>query len=578
MDPLGTAALDHGINRAMSGRLAEERPVGGWPDLVKVASMAIGHFNEIADPGFNYMAYVGGSLGLGRPCFTRSRWDWTEAASYALTGRIAARRLTGNLSGLEVEIGQRQLTLASFFDLDGFSHRGYAKGWSEDLDVGLWEQGRVLFTLVAWFLESEDERLLSYVSGLLKALRDASRDEEGQRRFDSRFDVGPFVDMAPLVLVEPLMKYCEITGDPDAAHFCDGIVGWALHSDTHLVDEQYRFSGWLRSLAAGLAAIARYAAFRADDSMLDRVELMMRSAVGLTTRFGATPDTEPCCTNMELSTAAIALARSGRTEWWDLVDRHFRNHTVACQFTDPDAVELGYIDEEPQPADDTRDIIRRSLGGFTWSTAREHIFARSRLMLCCGGNAMWTLGKIAASATTADERGLHVNLHFSLDTPHAAITNYEPFEGKLVVVPRREGPVWVRKPAYASSVDARVDGEAITPRASGGYLRFDDVSAGSAIVLTYPLPERTTVETTQQSPYAGEDNGRGSFAALKREPVLSEEVQTTWRGNTVMAIDYDCDSPHPKHRLYLDREERFRQRQGRDAKTRFFLPDRPYEW
>ena len=99
---------------------------------------------------------------------------------------------------------------------------------------------------------------------------------------------------------------------------------------------------------------------------------MFRSASGLTARFGATPDTEPCCTNMELTTSAVTLARSGRNEWWDLVDRHFRNHTIECQFTDPDGVELGYVDEDPAPADDTRDIIRRSLGGFTWSSAREH--------------------------------------------------------------------------------------------------------------------------------------------------------------------------------------------------------------
>ena len=229
---------DSGVVIHMPGHLGEERSLGGWPNLI-----------EVADPNYNYMAYVGGSLGLRTPCFTRSRWDWTEAASYALTGRIAARRLTGNMSGEEIEIGQRQLTLASFFDLDGFVHRGYAAEWSEDTSVILWEQGRVLFTLMAWFLESEDERLLHYVRGLLKALRGVSRLEGKLRLFDSGFRVRghPFADMSPMILVEPLMKYYQLTDDSDALEFCEGIVNWAVHPDTHLVDEQYRFSGWLRS-------------------------------------------------------------------------------------------------------------------------------------------------------------------------------------------------------------------------------------------------------------------------------------------------------------------------------------------
>ncbi len=72
---------DSGIAIHMPGRLREERQVGGWPNLVEVANLAIGHFNEIADPNFNYMAYVGGSLGLPPPASPAPLWDWTEAAS-----------------------------------------------------------------------------------------------------------------------------------------------------------------------------------------------------------------------------------------------------------------------------------------------------------------------------------------------------------------------------------------------------------------------------------------------------------------------------------------------------------------
>ena len=164
-------SLGGGVSIKMPGRMGDERRLGGWPNLVEVAHVALRHFNEICDPGHSYLAYVGARLGHKTPSFERSQWDWVEASSYALPGRIGARRLTGSTEGEEVEIGQRQLTLASFHNLDGFSHRTYAEGWSENRKVIIWEQARVLYTLMAWFVEAEDERLLSYVPAIQTVAR-----------------------------------------------------------------------------------------------------------------------------------------------------------------------------------------------------------------------------------------------------------------------------------------------------------------------------------------------------------------------------------------------------------------------
>ena len=131
---------------------------------------------------------------------------------------------------------------------------------------------------------------------------------------------------------------------------------------------------------------------------------------------------------------------------------------------------------------------------------------------------MWTLGKIAANAATEEGGELCVNLHFSLDTPLASITNREPFEGKLEVISRREGAVCVRKPAYAASVEATVDGAPVSPKANGDYLRFDSVREGSRIILNYPLPERTTSERTMESPYEGKDRGRLQLCTSEGPP------------------------------------------------------------
>ena len=198
-------------------------------------------------------------------------------------------------------------------------------------------------------------------------------------------------------------------------------------------------------------------------------------------------------------------------------------------------------------------------------------------MLCCGGNAMWTMGKIVDHAVVDVGNGMAINLHFSLDTPLASVTNWEPFEGRLQVVPRRDGMVRVRRPAHAEQIEATLGGEQLHPKLDGDYLVFETVRSGEVIGMTYELPERVTEETTLET-LRTEDKGHGVYGP-KSDPVVKERIQATWRGNTVLAIAYEETSEHPpKHRLYLDRMERYRIGAGCDATARFFLPDRPFSW
>jgi len=569
----GTMSTLSGVSVDMPGTMGPEQPIGGWPNLVQAASLALQYMNEIADPRLGYLSYVGAGVARKVPSFTRCLWDWTEASSYALCGRIGLRRLTGSRAGEEVEIGQRKLTLASFHNLDGFSHRTYCKGWCEDISVTLWQQARVMFTLMSWFLESEDERILGYLRGMVQGLLQVSRREGRYRVFSPGWnDQECFGDVVATVLVEPLLKYHEVSGDSAAFEFCEGMVNWQASPESHLVDNRGRTSGSLRALASGLAGMARFAEYTRDERLLDYVERIFRDSVAHCAAYGATPDTEPCCTNMELTTVALALTKAGRGEWWDMIDRLFRNQTLASQFTDPTMVNIGSYAGDPEPFDDTRDILKRSLGGFTWSSAREHFYGPAAIMLCCAGNAMWTLGKIVSEAATLDERGLSINLHYSVDTPLAAITHHEPFEGRLEVVPHRAGKLRVRVPAYADKVEATVDGIPAQSRQDGSYLAVGDVRAGAHVALTFSMPERSTEEITWDTP------GRRCNMPDKEDPVVKERINVQWRGNTVLAIGYDDSSTQPLHRLYLERMGRYRRGEGRDTNAAFFLPAKEYHW
>ena len=576
----------------MPGRFGRTMPARGWPNLVEIAGAALRHYDEICDPDYHYAPYVGASIGWPTPCFNHHRWDWIEVLPYPLIGRIAARRITGYLGGAEIERRQRQLLLSAFHNLDGFAYPHYVRGWSERTRLCLWEQGRVMFALLAWFEETQDERLLAYVRGIVEGLMRISHREGGHRVIDAPHDTdGAFSVLSPASMVECLTKYAALTGDPDALELCDGIVHSLLLPETGFTDSSHRLSGSLRGCAAAISGLTRYAAHVQDDRLLERAEGLCRTALSLIAEGGATPEEEPCCTLMEMTTALLALTAAGRGDHWDTVDRWFRNTVVECQFRDPAALNRGYAPGEPKPWDDTRDIVNRSLGGFFWASPYEYLCWRIRLMTCCSGHAIWTLGKIADHAVMDEGpgAGISVNLHYTLETPLAAVCCHEPFAGRLEVVPARTGPVRIRVPSFATNVTVSLDGAEVPHVIRDGYAALDRVPAGAQVTLDYPLPERHADQVVR-IPQAAE-GGTGAYFGPKADPIVGHRIPTRWRGNTIMAIDYadgrsrrpleGVPGPapqQPRHRLFATREARFAAGAGRDDPLACFLPDHAWVW
>ena len=575
----------------MPGRFGRTMTACGWPNPVRIADAALRHYDEICDPDYHYAPYVGASLGWPTPCFNHHRWDWIEVLPYPLIGRIAARRITGYLGGAEIERRQRQLLLSAFHNLDGFAYPHYVRGWSEQTRLCLWEQGRVMFALLAWFEESRDERVLAYVRGIVQGLMRISHREGGYRVIDAPYDTdGAFSVLSPASMVECLTKYAALSGDPDALELCDGIVHSLLLPETGFTDSSHRLSGSLRGCAAAISGLTRYALHVQDDRLLERAEGLCRTAVSLIAEGGATPEEEPCCTLMEMTTALLALTAAGRGDHWDTVDRWFRNTTVECQFRDPAALNRGYAPGEPKPWDDTRDIVNRSLGGFCWASPYEYLCWRIRLMTCCSGHAIWTLGKIVDHAVMDEgAAGISVNLHYTLETPLAAVWCHEPFAGRLEVVPARTGPVRIRLPSFTANVTVSLDGAEVPHAIRDGYVALDRIPAGAQIALDYPLPERHADQVVR-IPQAT-DGGTGAYFGPKADPIVGHRIPTRWRGNTVMAIDYTDGRSRrplegvpgpapqqPRHRLFATREARFAAGAGREETLACFLPDHRWTW
>ena len=210
-------------------------------------------------------------------------------------------------------------------------------------------------------------------------------------------------------------------------------------------------------------------------------------------------------------------------------------------------------------------------------------------MTCCSGHAIWTLGKIADHAVMDDgPSGISVNLHYTLETPLAAICCHEPFAGRLEVIPARTGPVRIRLPSLATGVTVSVDGARAPHSIRAGYAALDQVPGGAQVAMDYPLTERHADQVVRV-PEAGE-GGTGAYFGPKADPVVGHRIPTRWLGN-IMAIDYadgrslrpleGVPGPapqQPRHRLFATREARFAARAGHGDPLACFLPDHRWTW
>ena len=88
-------------------------------------------------------------------------------------------------------------------------------------------------------------------------------------------------------------------------------------------------------------------------------------------------------------------------EYWDEIDRFPPNQVAEAQFLDPlewvkskakrgrilDKETWAYERYTPDlailPSDDYTDVVKRSVGGFMWTSADEHLFVPASLMLRC---------------------------------------------------------------------------------------------------------------------------------------------------------------------------------------------------
>lgn len=292
-----------------------------------------------------------------------------------------------------------------------------------------------------WYMEERDERLAHIMQKMVATLFDLSHQTGNQRTFAP--ELVRSIGMGPIALgeiIDPLLKYYELFGDEKARMLGVGLTYYCVEVSTGFFDENGDVAGdqLYRSGISVLSGVMRAARLTQDAALFARGKQIHDRLSSYVTGYGATPCTEPACSNMELIYSAIHLAETVDPSYYEQIDCYVRNQTTEAQFLTknewkrelahegrmigeefrwvfgeyPDTLDILPYDYYGEDADD---VLDKSEGGFLWTDFSEHRFVPASLMLCCSGHAMRSFHLVAEKMIRPTIRGFDVNFHYSFE-------------------------------------------------------------------------------------------------------------------------------------------------------------------
>lgn len=329
-------------------------------------------------------------------------------------------------------------------------------------------------------------------TGLLRLAPPEKLTLDGQ---EIRFAYRPTLDFC---IVEPFVRYYEVTGDKEMLAIARGLVEGRLQGYATGHDTGHTHSYW-----HSLIGIAHLGAVTGEKKYLDWVENQFERWIPLMTDYGwfeatANYNASETCAVSDLMHVCIYLGRAGRSTRYDLVERTLRNYLPQEQFfIDDDTFlhlwrEQNYADRDRQMA-----LLRHLEGGFLCRTTPSDRWAlpgapEGPLSLegCCPPTGMTGLYLAWKDIVRKTDQGVFVNMAFNRDCPEATVVSFLPDQGRLTVTPKQDGVFYVRIPGFVSrnQVSAWRNGRKSNRIVwQGDYVLFASARKGEELTVTYPL-------------------------------------------------------------------------------------------
>jgi len=517
---LASCAGDRG-GRATSSpaQTRDDRAAPAMLDLRKPMALAAEAIVRRLDPAQDYRPWflLRGQGGIPATA-EHASWDLGDMTGRYLEGLILTRRMGVSRPEFSMAEGQLGRYLLKLLGPDGLVHDPQTGAVDHSFS-----QGSALYGLLAWFEDSGDpavreamERLISGQLNRMKRQGDQLVDETVKLEQSCGSHLAGYQ-------IWPIIHFYELTGYTDALTLAEGLTRWAMADPvlgadgeiTKALSWEGHIHSWLETLA-GCVRTAR------NSRTLDRKRIVSRCQAVYdwvqrtnATSLGwiATFLTHDSCETCAISSAirlALELAASGHAEYLDDVERFVRNQVVEAQFRDLSAYGGG-----PQP------VTPLLLGCFdSQSLPGGHLGTRGgedvgTVEGCCLNGGMRALALAWGAIQTFDESGLTVNFALSMSGPAGRVVGYQPFDGRVDIIPQAPGAVRVRLPRWVQSKDVTVfvGGKPASGTYENGYLVLAHVPAGVRVSVRYPLRELT------ESIVAG-----------------SQKYTIQWRGDTVVGV------------------------------------------
>ena len=442
---------------------------------------------------------------------------------------VLMRKMSGIVDGANVQKGVMERVLGYQIPCGLFVPPAHG-----DTDV-LWATAWATRALIEDFATTGNRESLSRADKALKAVRQYAVESNAQGllrlappkqiSLDGKaidFHFRPSLDFC---IVEPFVRYYEVTGDKNMLAVAKGLVDGRLEKFSTKHDSGHTHSHW-----HSVIPVAHLGAVTGEAKYLDWAEENLNRWSSLRTDYGwfeavGGYGASETCAVADLLHVCVYLARGGRTAHYDLVERTLRNFLPQEQFFvgDDKFMQLwrkqNYANRDQQMA-----LLRRLEGGFLCRVTPSDRWALPErpegplsLEGCCPPTGMTGLYVAWTDIVRQTDKGVFVNMAFNRNSPEAQVVSFLPDQGRLTVIRKQAGTFHVRVPGFAprDRVTAWRNGQRSDRVAwMNDYVVFAAAKQGEELTVTYPL-----VEFTQK---------------MKRARV---DYTISWKGNTVTGIE-----------------------------------------
>jgi hypothetical protein len=449
--------------------------------------------------------------------------------------------MTGTQNDAAVEQTLRSFLLARANPHDGLFYNADAPEFGSRGGADLFCQGRVLFGLLSWWLESGEGRIEGYIERLVAGLAQAAGWDGDCAYYPATLRAegvwlnvpdgvsGLDPKVAPALgapgywasVIDGVMAYHQHSGSKEALHLAAGLARYYMQrSGAVTANGAYRGHTHSGGVLPTTAGILRAGLATHDEGLVRWAQQVFEYTRQHTADFGWLPDgvgfpddymwSQFCetCALSDYLELAILLSEAGVGDYWDDVERCARNQLLENQFTQMEGV--------LPPGTDER-VIAAAHGSFACGARPNTPLGwEDGLEGCCLGSGLHALYLVWKHAV-ADQAGtVSINLPISRSTPSLEVVSYEPYRGEVRVQVQQRCSVDLRLPPTATTVQVTLNGRPLQDTVRRGRCRLSGLEPGDAVAVTYPLVERREVYSLAGRSYTASWRGQ---TVLTLEPV-----------------------------------------------------------